>query len=143
MEENNKLIPSLSIWLLHFLVNKILLGVESLIVESPVKNCSLKDFLTLFTSQNQMNNDILGKIYFSFIPGNGAKDVSARNCSQTTKEQANIISQQELRNFYYNPLMLVPEIVPRLLDEQANTISKVKLNKIGFMVLKTSSARRK
>ena len=28
--------------------------------------------------------------------------------------------------------MLVPEIVLRLLEEQANTISKVKLNKIGF-----------
>ena len=50
-------------------------------VESPVKNCSLKYFLTLFTSQNQMNNDIPGKIYFSFILGNGAKDVCARNCS--------------------------------------------------------------
>ena len=60
MEESNKLIPSLSIWLLHFSVNKIILVVESLIVESPVKNCSLKDFMTLFTSQNQMNNDILG-----------------------------------------------------------------------------------
>ena len=31
--------------------------------------------------------------------------------------------------------MLVPEIVLRLLEEQANTISKVKLNKIGFRVL--------
>ena len=30
--------------------------------------------------------------------------------------------------------MLVPEIVLRLLEEQANTISKVKLNKIGFRV---------
>ena len=68
MEQSNKLIPSLSIWLLHFSVNKILLVVESLIVESPVKNCSLKDFLTLFTSQNQMNNDIPGNIYFSFVP---------------------------------------------------------------------------
>jgi len=37
----------------------------------------------------------------------------------------------------------VPEIVLRLPEEQANTISKVKLNKIGFRVLKTSSARRK
>ena len=92
MEESNKIKPSLSIWLLHFSVNKILLAVESLIVESPVKNCSLKDFLTLFTSQNQMNNDIPGKIYFSFVPGNDAKDVSAGNCSQTTKEQANTIS---------------------------------------------------
>ena len=104
MEESNKLIPSLSIWLLHFSINKILLAVESLITESQVKNCSLKDFLTLFTSQNQMNNDVPGKIYFSFIPNSDAKDVSARNCSQTTKEQA-------------------------------NTISKVKLNKIGFRVL--------
>ena len=50
-----------------------------------------------------MNNDIPGKIYFSFIPGN-------------------------------MPKMLVPEIVLRLLNEQANTISKVKLNKIGFRV---------
>ena len=33
------------------------------------------------------------------------------------------------------PKMLVPEIVLRLLEEQANTISKVKLNKIGFRVL--------
>ena len=43
------------------------------------------------------------------------------------------------------PKIFVPEIVLRLLEEQANTISKVKLNKIGFMVLvlKTSSARRK
>ena len=81
MEESNKPISSLSIWLLHFSVNKILLTVESLIVESPVKTCSLKDFLTLFTSQNQKNNDIPGKIYFSFVPGNGAKDVCARNCS--------------------------------------------------------------
>ena len=32
--------------------------------------------------------------------------------------------------------LLVPEIVHRLLEEQANTISKVKLNKIGFRVLK-------
>ena len=31
--------------------------------------------------------------------------------------------------------MLVPEIVLRLLEEQANTISKVKLNKIDFRVL--------
>ena len=31
--------------------------------------------------------------------------------------------------------VLVPEIVLRLLEEQANTISKVKLNKIGFRVL--------
>ena len=31
--------------------------------------------------------------------------------------------------------MFVPEIVLRLLEEQANTISKVKLNKIGFRVL--------
>ena len=30
------------------------------------------------------------------------------------------------------PNMLVPKIVLRLLEEQANTISKVKLNKIGF-----------
>ena len=52
-----------------------------------MKNCGLKDFLTLFTSQNQMNNDIPGKIYFSSILGNGAKYVSARNCSQPTKEQ--------------------------------------------------------
>ena len=41
------------------------------------------------------------------------------------------------------PKMFVPEIVLRLLEEQANTISKVKLNKIGFRVLKYSSARRK
>ena len=33
------------------------------------------------------------------------------------------------------PMMLVPTIVLRLLEEQANTISKVKLNKIGFRVL--------
>ena len=33
------------------------------------------------------------------------------------------------------PKMLVLEIVLRLLEEQANTISKIKLNKIGFMVL--------
>ena len=33
------------------------------------------------------------------------------------------------------PNMLVPEIVLRLLEEQANTISKIKLNKIGFRVL--------
>ena len=32
-------------------------------------------------------------------------------------------------------VMLVPEIVLRLLEEQANTISKVKLNKICFRVL--------
>ena len=38
--------------------------------------------------------------------------------------------------------MFVPEIVLRLLEEQANTISKVKLNKIGFRVLKASSTRR-
>ena len=31
--------------------------------------------------------------------------------------------------------ILVPEIVLRLLEEQENTISKVKLNKIGFRVL--------
>ena len=31
--------------------------------------------------------------------------------------------------------VFVPEIVLRLLEEQANTISKVKLNKIGFRVL--------
>ena len=31
--------------------------------------------------------------------------------------------------------MLVPKIVLGLLEEQANTISKVKLNKIGFRVL--------
>ena len=37
-----------------------------------------------------MNNP--GKIWFNFIPENGAKDVSAINCSQTTKEQANTIS---------------------------------------------------
>ena len=85
MEESEKMIPSLSFWLLHFSLNKILLAVESLIVELPVKNCSLKDFLTLFTSQNQMNNDIPGNIYFSFIPDNGAKYVSAKNCSQTTR----------------------------------------------------------
>ena len=30
--------------------------------------------------------------------------------------------------------LLVPEIVLRLLEEQANTISKVKLSKIGFRV---------
>ena len=41
------------------------------------------------------------------------------------------------------PKMFVPEIVLRLPEEQANTISKVKLNKIGFGVLKTSPARRK
>ena len=35
IEESNKLIPSLSIWLLNFSVNKILLAVESLIVEFP------------------------------------------------------------------------------------------------------------
>ena len=45
------------------------------------------------------------------------------------------------------PKMLVPEIVLILLEEQANTISKVKLNKIGFrvlfmvLVLKNSSGR--
>ena len=33
------------------------------------------------------------------------------------------------------PKMLVLEIVLRLLEEQANTISKVKLKKIGFRVL--------
>ena len=33
------------------------------------------------------------------------------------------------------PKMLVPEIVLRILEEQSNTISKVKLNKIGFRVL--------
>ena len=33
------------------------------------------------------------------------------------------------------PKMFVPEIVLRLPEEQANTISKVKLNKIGFRVL--------
>ena len=33
------------------------------------------------------------------------------------------------------PKMLVPEMFLRLLEEQANTISKVKLNKIGFRVL--------
>ena len=33
------------------------------------------------------------------------------------------------------PKMLVPEIVLRVLEEQANTISKVKLNKIGFRAL--------
>ena len=33
------------------------------------------------------------------------------------------------------PKILVPEIVLRLLEEQANAISKVKLNKIGFRVL--------
>ena len=33
------------------------------------------------------------------------------------------------------PNMLVPEIVLRLLEEQANTISKTKLTKIGFTVL--------
>ena len=32
------------------------------------------------------------------------------------------------------PKMLVREIVLILLEEQANTISKVKLNKIGFRV---------
>ena len=32
------------------------------------------------------------------------------------------------------PNMLVREIVLRLLEEQANTISKVKLSKIGFRV---------
>ena len=53
--------------------------------------------MTLFTSQNQMNNDIPGKIYFSFIPDNGTKDVSARNCSQTTKEQANTISINKIK----------------------------------------------
>ena len=52
----------------------------------------MKDVLILFTSQNQMNNDIPQNIYFIFVPGNGAKDVSARNCSETTKEQANTIS---------------------------------------------------
>ena len=31
--------------------------------------------------------------------------------------------------------MFVPEIVLRLLEEQGNTISKVKLNQIGFRVL--------
>ena len=31
--------------------------------------------------------------------------------------------------------LLVPEIVLRLLEEKANTISKVKVNKIGFKVL--------
>ena len=92
MEESNNLIPSLSNWLLHFSFNKIIFAVEFLSMELPVKNCSLKYFLTLFTSQNQMNNDIPGKIYFSFVPNNGAKDVSARNCSQTIEEQANTIS---------------------------------------------------
>ena len=33
------------------------------------------------------------------------------------------------------PKIFVPEIVLRLPEEQANTISKVKLNKIGFRVL--------
>ena len=32
-------------------------------------------------------------------------------------------------------VLLVPTIVLRLLEEQANTISKVKVNKIGFRVL--------
>ena len=64
-------------------------------VESTVKNCSLKYFMTLFTSQNQMNNDIPGKIYFNFLPGNGAKDVSARNCSRLQEEQANTISKMK------------------------------------------------
>ena len=84
MEESSKLIPSLSICLFHFSVHKILLVVESLIVESSMENCSLEYFLALFTSQNQMNNDIRGNIYFSFVPDNNAKDVSARNFSQTT-----------------------------------------------------------
>ena len=44
-----------------------------------------------------MNNNIPGKIYFSYVPENSAKYVCARNCSQTTKEQASTISKQKAK----------------------------------------------
>ena len=52
------------------------------------------------------------------------------------------LDYKETKDFYmlkFQPsatkVMLVPGIVLRLLEEQDNTISKVKLNKIGFRVL--------
>ena len=47
-----------------------------------------------------------------------------------------IVEKQQYKTCWYPTRcsMLVPEIVLILLEEQANTISKVKLSKIGFRV---------
>ena len=66
-----------------------------------MKNCSLKDFLNLFTSQNQLNDKTQGRCTSVLSPAMA-------------------------------PNMLVLEIVPRLPQEQANTISRIKQNEIGF-----------
>ena len=49
-----------------------------------------------------------GKVCFSFVPGNNAKNVSAINYSQTTKEQANTILVNKIKKngFFFRVLVV-------------------------------------
>ena len=59
-----------------------------------------------------MNNP--WKVCFSFIPSNDAKGVSARNCSQTTKEQGNTISQNKLNKTGFQGFLVVQFVNKRV-----------------------------
>ena len=75
-----------------------------------------------------MNNP--GKVCFRFILGNGANDVSARNCSQTTKEQANTISINQIKKNWFFRVLVVQFVNNRVKTHKEKTKTKSCNNEI-------------
>ena len=74
----------------------------------------------------------------------GSDSIEAQGRSHMSSTKTRDFFDVALGNSRSNSCRMT-KFVLRLLEKQDNTISKVKLNKIGFrvLVLKTSSARRK